>query len=311
MRRLCAAFLVAVACGALQLTQAVADTSCAAVQYLDALQRADAAVSAVSPDPAAAAGILGGLVRSERTLERTLAPIIDDLDATPARIAAARASLDAQVEVLALPPGAACNVDSGPASAALKQVYDSPVFAGLDQMPQEGWLAQALNWIASLFNSTGRTLGTAGSILLGGAALTLVVALAAWRLRGVLGSATASMVEAPEEGRDDPVRQWELAERAAARGDHREAIRRAFRSALLDAAGRGRLSVDASWTTRELLAAARGDADLVAALAPAAAVFDRAWYSGDHIGVEDWHLARTRCEALRSIARSRAPERAA
>ena len=137
--------VVVVACaGAAQLTQAAAGSSCAAVQYLGALHRADATVSAASPDPAAAAGILTSLVRSDGTLKPTLAPIIDDLDATPADIAGARASLDAQVQVLALPRGATCNVDSGPASSALKQVYRSPVFTNLDQKPQPGWLENIL-----------------------------------------------------------------------------------------------------------------------------------------------------------------------
>jgi hypothetical protein len=96
-----------------------------------------------------------------------------------------------------------------------------------------------------------------------------------------------------------------MAEASARQGDHRQAVRRAFRSALLSVAVRGRLMVDPSWTTHELLAATRADAALLTALAPAAASFDRAWYSGAAVTASDWDEARARCEAVRSLARSR------
>jgi len=79
-------------------------------------------------------------------------------------------------------------------------------------------------------------------------------------------------------------------------------VRRAFRSALLAVARRGRLPVEASWTTRELLARAAGDADLLAALAPAAASFHRAWYSGAPVTEADWMVARDRCAAVRRLS---------
>ncbi|MGH7687266.1 MAG: DUF4129 domain-containing protein, partial [Candidatus Dormibacteria bacterium] len=75
--------------------------------------------------------------------------------------------------------------------------------------------------------------------------------------------------------------------------------------ALLTVAERGRLAVDPSWSTHELLAATRGDAGLLAALAPAAALFDRAWYSGAAVTEADWEQARERCAALRRLARAR------
>jgi hypothetical protein len=85
-------------------------------------------------------------------------------------------------------------------------------------------------------------------------------------------------------------------------------VRRAFRSALLAVAVAGRLDVDAAWTTRELLAHTSGDADLLAALAPAAAAFDVAWYSGRPVTEPDWHTQRARCETIRALARrARAP----
>ncbi|TMF15683.1 MAG: DUF4129 domain-containing protein [Chloroflexi bacterium] len=312
MRRLCAALVVAAGCGiGAQMTHAAAAGSCAALQYLAALNQADAALAAAPSRPSAAAAVLTGLVTADPSLQHTLTPIIRDVDASPPDTTDARASLDGLIQVLALPPGATCAVDSSSARAALNDVYRSRVFANLDQNSQPGWLGQILNWIDSLLNATGRTLGAAGSIALGSAVFLAALALAWWRLRGTLGSRVARAIEKQDDTGDDPAREWTLASRAAERGRYRDAIRHAFRSALLDAAWRGRLAVDASWTTRELLAAARGDADLVAALAPAAAMFDRAWYSGEPAGAEEWEVARARCEAVRSIARSRAPERAA
>jgi len=84
--------------------------------------------------------------------------------------------------------------------------------------------------------------------------------------------------------------------------DHREAIRRAFRSALLDICGR-RVRIDRAWTTREMLATLSADADLLAVLAPAAAAFDSAWYGAEPVGAAQWEIARARCEAVRQIAR--------
>jgi len=58
--------------------------------------------------------------------------------------------------------------------------------------------------------------------------------LALDRLRGVLGGRSTSATEEPATAGDDPDREWRLALAAAQRDDHREAIRRAFRSALLE-----------------------------------------------------------------------------
>jgi hypothetical protein len=84
-------------------------------------------------------------------------------------------------------------------------------------------------------------------------------------------------------------------------GDHREAVRRAFRSALLEVAVRGRVRIDAAWTTRELLERCHADGDVLVALASAAAVFDRAWYSGTPVTEADWTLAAERCATLRRL----------
>ena len=122
--------------------------------------------------------------------------------------------------------------------------------------------------------------------------------------------APARLAEERAERGTDPDAEWRLALAAAQRGEYREAIRRAFRSALLDAAGRGRLNADTSWTTRELLASIQADPALRAAVLGAAAEFDYAWYSGRPSDAASWEQARVRCDAVRTLAR-RAPEQAA
>src|SRR6202023_3007601 len=130
----------------------------------------------------------------------------------------------------------------------------------------------------------------------------VIAALVIYRLLGVLGGGGAAVGAEPATAGDDPEREWQLALAAAQRGDYREAIRRAFRSALLDVADR-RAHLDRAWTTREMLATLSADADLLAVVAPAAASFDRAWYGRVPVGAGDWDVARGRCEAVRRVAR--------
>ncbi len=181
-------------------------------------------------------------------------------------------------------------------------MYASSVFADLDQNQPPSLferIGAAINWILShLFG----LLGSGGSILLGLLVLGAIAAFVVYRLRGVAGGRRALGSEEPATSGDDPDHEWQLALAAAQRGDHREGIRRAFRSALLEIADR-RAHVDRAWTTRELLATLSVDADLLAVVAPAAASFDQAWYSGAPVGVEDWDIARGRCEAVRRVAR--------
>jgi hypothetical protein len=109
------------------------------------------------------------------------------------------------------------------------------------------------------------------------------------------------MVE-PAGTTSDPDVEWDAALDAAGSGDYREAIRRGFRSALLGVARHGRLAIDPSWTTRELLGRASGDAELLASLTPAADGFQIAWYSGVPVREADWEVARERCSTIRALA---------
>ena len=265
------------------------------LQFRDGLQHVRSEID-TGPAPAAA-DALQQLAAGAGGAD-ALQSVLDDLRAAPPRLDDARSRLDAAIHVLEEPSGAVCGADTSAAGAALHDVYRSPVFADLDRWPaQQPASSQPakVSWpVAALV------------ALVVGLLIAALVAFVVWRLRGIAVPVEASTrrVEPPGSGTDPDV-EWRLAAEAAAAGDHREAVRRAFRGALLDVAVAGRMSVSASATTRELLAQARGDADLVAALAPAADSFDRAWYSGEPVTAADWEQARGRCEAVRRLARMR------
>ena len=239
-----------------------------------------------------------------------LAPVVSDLGRNPSDLADARLRLRAMLDALALPPGSVAG-DFGAARRALDDVYRQDAFRDLGTAPgSDSFFARIGNALAGAFrwitDHTIGTLGAAGTALLAGLLLAALLAYLVYRLRGAGTRALRgdAIAEAPGATLDADA-EWRRAEECAAAGEHRQAVRHAFRSALLSAAERGRLQVDASWTTGELLARARGDADMVASLAPAAASFDRAWYSGRPVTQQDWEVARERCSAVRSLASRR------
>jgi hypothetical protein len=295
--------LAAVMTGAsMASSPARAAAPCVTLDYLTLLGHADHALTVSPAQPDAA---LTAVTEAENLVPSSsaeLAPIIAGLGVSPPDVTGTRRRIDLLVTTLALPPGSACNVGSQTSENVLHQVYASTVFAGLDQnQPASIFerIGAAINWILThLFG----LLGSGGSILLGLLVLGAITAFVVYRLRGVIGGRRAAGPEEPATAGDDPEREWQLALAAAQRGDHREAIRRAFRSALLEMADR-RAHLDRAWTTRELLATLSVDADLLAVVAPAAASFDRAWYGGAEVSAADWEVARGRCEAVRRVAR--------
>ena len=309
MRRLLLAavtFAAVMAGASVASLPARAAAPCVTLEYLTLLGRADHALTVAPAQPDAA---LTAVTEAENLVPSSsaeLAPVIAGLGVSPPNVTGSRRRVDLIVTTLALPPGSACNVDSQTAENVLHRVYASSVFAGLDQnQPASIFerIGAAINWLLThLFG----LLGSGGSILLGLLVLGAITAFVVYRLRGVIGGRSAAGPEEPASAGDDPEREWQLALAAAQRGDHREAIRRAFRSALLEVADR-RAHLDRAWTTRELLATLSVDADLLAAVAPAAASFDRAWYGGAEVSAADWEVARGRCEAVRRVARRAAP----
>jgi len=314
-RRALAALLGAIAALVLATHVSNAQSAAPGVQFLAALQDAEDSLPAADSVPADDPALLR--VRAPMQLAATLAPgsaalapITADLQHDPVDLTDVRLRLRSLIDALRLPPGSVAE-DPAAAQSALHDVYSQDTFANLDSTASSGSLlsrigqaiVDAIHWIA------GHTVGTLGlvpTLILAGLILGAIITYVVLRLRasGIRAPRGAVGVEPVARGLDAGA-EWRSAEEAAARGDHREAVRHAFRSALLSAAERGRLHVDASWTTAELLARARGDADLVAALAPAAASFDLAWYSGRPVTAENWEVARERCSAVRHLAARR------
>jgi hypothetical protein len=200
------------------------------------------------------------------------------------------------------PPAASTNLAD--AQQRLAAVYARPPLDRLDLPRGSTPLDAIVSRLGDLFSRLQSGLGTGGELAVGLLAAAVIGGLAYVLLRRV--SAGRRVVAPPDDPGDagvDADAEWTAAEAAAARGDLREAVRRAFRSALLAIAVAGRLPVDAAWTTRELLANTAADADLLATLAPAAAAFDVAWYSGRPVSTADWEAQRSRCGAIRAMAR--------
>ncbi len=253
----------------------------AVVQRLQALGSADHASSALAPVIADLEG--GDVSDAERLLATTAASLQGS-------------------------PGAGCSGLTASDRQALSRVYASPPFANLGQPSSPNWLQQIVDALGNALSGVLGTLGPLGAGILAVLLLGMVAAIAVWRVRQVMAPGReqpAGPAAAPPEV--DPEREWSRALAASEGGDFRSAIRHAFRSALVSLVQRGRLPVQPAWTTPELLAHARGDPELTAQLTPAAAGFDRAWYSGQPVDAGRWEEVRGHCQAIRGLAGVRQP----
>ena len=233
-----------------------------------------------------------------------LSPIVRALDAGDT--ARARLLLADEVAALHLPPGAR-GEDPAATVHSLDDVYARPPLDGLDRPQSKNPLDRLIGWIGDRLGSLPSG-GRGPWTLLGSAlALAAVAVVVARALRGVVGARSRRPEAGTVAPTTDAAAEWAAAERAAAAGDHREAIRRAYRSALLDVAVHGRLPVEPAWTTGDLLRRSAADPELRAALRTAAADFDAAWYGGRRPGAAEWAVARDHCAALRSLAGGRVP----
>lgn len=309
MRRVAARSLPVLVAVALSMVCALPTSarSCATLDYLAEIHAADSTLR--TDDTAGALQHVRAAEGIDASSALSLAPVVVDLTAKPADEADARLRLDAIDQTLALPKGSTCSVENNDARDALHRVYSSNAFAGLDQTGGTSVLDQIEKAVAQFLTSVGSTLGLGWGLAVLAVMVALIGGLVVWRVRATLAgrTATADADHGVSES-NDPALEWRAAMAAAERQDYRQAIRRAFRSALLDVTRRGRLSVDSAWTTRELLASASTDADLLALLAPAAALFDRAWYSRARIDASAWELMKSRCEAIRRLGALRRPE---
>jgi hypothetical protein len=315
--RRAAVILVAVAAGLLVVatygSNARAQAPAPGVDFVAALQDAYDALPAADSLPGGDPRL--DRVRAPLRLAATLAPsgspalapIDADMARDPADLADVRLRLRAMLNALALPAGSVAE-DFTAARKALDDVYRQDTFSNLGSTSSgDSFFARIANAVSGAFQWLAShligTLGPVGTAVLAGLLLAAILTYLFLRLRSA-GTRTlrdGAIAESPSGGLDAAA-EWRRAEECASGGDYRQAVRHAFRSALLSAAERGRLQVDAAWTTTELLTRARGDADLVALLAPAAASFDQAWYSGRPVTQQDWEVARERCNAVRSLA---------
>jgi hypothetical protein len=282
---------------------------CPALSYQAGLVAAAAALEAVPAAVATARSDVAGLLGADPSRGIALQPVLVDLSAAPPQLDDARTRLEAMSATLAYPPNSTCNYNGTAARNTLHGVYASPDFKHLDDSNQPGFIDAILTFLGNLFGRAAGALGVAGGLAVALAVLGLAALLAWRRWHGSAASRGAIADERPARG-DDPDAEWRAAERAAAAGDHRQAIRRAFRSALIEVALRGRVHLDAAWTTRELLARCDADGDVLVALAAAASLFERAWYGGRAVTAADWDLAAERCVTVRRLARRQGVARA-
>jgi len=291
------------AAGALLLGAVPAAAAGCSTAYVAQLGQVRSALEGGSAIPAAVQELQA--LASADGAGAALQPVITDLQRDD--VGGAESLLGAAVTTLRAPGGSACRAETSTERQALTGVYHSPTFAGLDQPASTNWVQQILDDIATFLGRVVGTLGPVATILLAALVLGVVAAIATWRIRQVIASGQEAALEPGSvPGGTDAEEEWAGALAASERGDFREAVRRAFRSALVSLAQRGRLPVQAAWTTPELLAHAGGDPELSARLAPAAAGFDRAWYSEAPVDAGHWEEVRGECQAIRALS-SRGP----
>ncbi|MDQ6848017.1 MAG: DUF4129 domain-containing protein [Candidatus Dormibacteraeota bacterium] len=293
-------------CAAVMSTSTTSHAAaCPALDYQTGLAAAAAALNQAPPDITGAQRQVSALAAAYPGSAVALRPVIADLATIPANendVEDAQLRLTSMSATLAYPRGSVCNENAAAAHSALRSVYASPDFRHLDDTNQPGLLQTIVNAIATLLGRGAGALGPVGAALLGGLVLAACLLLA-WRRWHGSAAVRGTDVEELATAGDDPEAEWRAAQRAAAAGEYREAVRRAFRSALLEVAVRGRVDIDAAWTTRELLQRIDAAGDVLVALAAAAALFERAWYSGVAVTRDDWTLAEERCASVRRLAR--------
>jgi Domain of unknown function (DUF4129) len=296
------ALLAGTAVAVLTSSASASAAGCPALDYQAGLGTAAAALQQSPPDVTAAQQEVGALVAADGSSVVALQPVLGDLSTTPPDVDDAVLRLSSMSATLEYPKGSVCNENADAARSALHSVYASPDFRNLDTDTQPGLLQSLVGGIANLLSRGAGALGPLGAVLLASVLVAACLLLAWRRWHGSAAQRGASFDE-PATAGDDPEVEWQAAQAAAAAGDHREAVRRAFRSALLEVAVRGSVHIDAAWTTRELLQRIDAGGDVLVALAGAASLFERAWYSGAVVTRDDWTRAEERCASVRRLAR--------
>lgn len=294
---------VAVAVLALAITWCLGGAAAAACPGAYAAQLRNVATQIDAGLPAAGAARDLRVIAAGAGASAALTPLIAELEGgDTAGVAAQLRSYAAAVRPAS---GSGCGTALGAAARRdLAGVYREPALSGLDQPRSPSWAQQLLDAVAGALSRALRAIGPVPAGVVAALVLGGVGAFVVWRLRQVAAERSGARASAPAVAvRTDPDAEWACALAAADARDFREAVRRAYRSALLSLATRRRLAVRSEWTTTELLAHARGDPELLAPLAPASAVFDLAWYSPLPVGEAEWQAARAQCQAIRALPR--------
>jgi hypothetical protein len=195
-----------------------------------------------------------------------------------------------------------CLPNHDQAISQLQHVYSSPALSHLDDSNNNDFFQSVGNAVINFFNHVFGGAGSGVALVVFLVVVAILVALVAFKI--LSGSASRSgFVQYEPPSSADPHVEWDAALAAAQGGDYRQAVRLAFRGALLSVALQGRMAVDPAWTNRELLQRANADAALLAALAPAAHIFEISWYSGQPTTEAMWLTERERCEAIAALSR--------
>ena len=199
-----------------------------------------------------------------------------------------------------------CFPNHDQAITQLHNVYSSPALSHLDDSKNNDFFQSIGNAVIDFLNHIFG--GVGGGVALVVFLLILGVLVALLIAKILRSSASRQRVKFDEPPASiDPDVEWNAALTAAQNSDYREAVRRAFRSALLSVAVRGRMPVDPAWTNRELLQRAKSDPVLLATLAPAAHVFEISWYSNEPTTETIWLTQRDRCQAIITLSRQAVP----
>ncbi len=250
----------------------------------------------------------GGPVDALRREAEALAEPGNAGEAGAAALAGFRRSLERHCALAAAPvPGGASAADR----AALAEILARPEFARRTADP-EALRRRLLRLWADLLELLGtseaeRYASTGRMIFLGAVAAALLLLLVAARRRRSAAAARAGGIAAEAAAR--PGARDATADDAAqalARGDAREAVRRAFLSALAALERAGRVQGGRTLTNGEIVAAVEGGATSTSTPAPLAAevaalarAFDRAIYGGLPVPPGD---ARAAVDRARRVA---------
>jgi hypothetical protein len=272
------------------------------------LEDALATLREPSPDIAGVSATLRAVepvVVDGTTVTPDLTDIVADLEANPPRIADAIARIESLLSTLDAARNDVAFDEAGDRlreSLARDEFTEEPV----EDRPSLseriwGWVGDGLRWLfGPLQRLLDRLSGTSGGgqasifdyvvALLG---VVLVVGIVFLAIRAVRGAAGEKVVGAGSESRERTLSSAAArddADRLAAEGNYRAALRARYLATLLRLEEAGRLRFDRSLTNREVLVytVQHGDGVLRDQLAPLVERFDLVWYGQATCSADDY-----------------------